>query len=183
MADFIKAIDISTVKDAQSGDEGAVCRLTASFSPVIRAISNSYFLYGGDSEDLYQIGLIAFFDAIKKFDSTKSSDFTKFAKVCIHSKIIDAIKEANRKKHSPLNTAVGFDRVDAVGSVDPEKLFLIREQLIAVYSAIDVKLSDYEKRVLNLYIDGFSYKEIAKRIGKSPKSVDNAISRIRNKLV
>ena len=181
MSDLIN--DISIIEKAAAGDENAVCYLTEQFSPIINGITRSYFLYGGDSEDLYQIGLIAFYDAVKKFDSTKNSDFVKFAKVCIHSRIIDAIKEANRKKHSPLNTAVGFDNVDAVGSVDPEKRFLIREQLLAVYSAIDVKLSDYEKRVLNLYVDGLSYREIAARTGKSVKSVDNAIARRRSKLV
>lgn len=181
MADLIN--DISIIEKARDGDENAVGYLTSSFAPVIRAISRAYFLYGGDSEDLYQIGLIAFYDAIKKFDGAKNGDFVKFAKICIHSRIIDAIKEANRKKHSPLNTAVGFDKIDEVGSVDPEELFLAREQLLGVYSAIDVKLSDYEKRVLNLYIDGLSYKEIAARVGKSAKSVDNAISRIRSKLI
>ena len=103
-------------------------------------------------------------------------------KICVHSKIIDAIKEANRKKHSPLNTAVGIDNVQVVSSMDPEKRFIVREQLLSVYSAIDFKLSDYEKRVLNLYIDGLSYKEIAARVGTSLKSVGNAISRIRHKL-
>lgn len=181
MSDLVN--DISIIEKAREGDENAVSYLTSQFAHVIRGITRSYFLYGGDSDDLYQIGLIAFYDAVKKFDGTKNSDFVKFAKVCIHSKIIDAIKESNRKKHSPLNTAVGFDKLDAVGSVDPEKLFLAREQLLAVYSAIDVKLSSYEKRVLNLYVDGFSYKEISARIGKSVKSVDNAISRIRSKLI
>ena len=181
MSDLIN--DISIIEKARLGDENAISQLTGEFSSVIRGISRSYFIYGGDSDDLYQIGLIAFYDAIKRFDSTKNGDFVRFAKVCIHSRIIDAIKEANRKKHSPLNTAVGFDKVDAVSSDDPEKLFLTREQLFAVYSAIDVKLSDYEKRVLNLYIDGLSYKEIAASVGKSVKSVDNAISRIRDKLV
>ncbi len=181
MADF--KFDLSILEKAKNGDANALDSLTSCFSPVIRAISGSYFLYGGDSEDLYQIGLIAFYDAVKKFDLSKNTDFTRFAKVCIHSRIMDAIREANRKKHSPLNTAVGFENIDAVSSVDPEKLFLAREQLLTVYSQIEAKLSDYEKLVLNLYVDGLSYKEIARRVGKSVKSVDNAITRIRNKLI
>lgn len=173
----------SILQRAKNNDDGAVSILTKEFAGVIGGISKSYFIYGGDSDDLYQIGMIGFYDAIKKYDSTKNDDFIKFAKICIHSNIIDAIKEANRKKHSPLNTAVGIEGINAISSIDPEKRFIVREQLLSVYSAIDFKLSDYEKGVLNLYIDGLSYKEIAERIGTNAKSVANAISRIRNKLV
>lgn len=176
-------LDTAIFERAKNNDEGAIAVLVRQFSPVIRAISHSYFLYGGDDEDLYQLGLIGFYDAVQRYDKDKNDDFAKFAKVCIHSKIIDAIKESNRKKHSPLNTAVGFETVDAVGFDDPEKIFLVREQLLSVYSAIDFKLSDYEKLVLNMYVDGFSYKEISQRVGKDVKSVTNAICRIRNKLV
>ncbi len=176
-------LDTAIFERAKNNDEGAIAALVRQFSPVIHAISRSYFLYGGDSDDLYQLGLIGFYEAIQKFDNEKNVDFARFAKVCIHSKIIDAIKESNRKKHSPLNTAVGFETLDAVGDGDPEKIFLVREQLLSVYSAIDFKLSDYEKSVLNMYIDGFSYKEISQRVGKDVKSVTNAICRIRNKLI
>ncbi len=181
---MLQPVEFDTIiNQAKNGDEIALGKLIKEFSSIISGISKSYFLYGGDIEDLYQIGLIGFYDAIQKFDFTKNDNFTKFAKICIHSKIIDAIKEANRKKHSPLNTAVGIDNVSITSSIDPEKRFIVREQLLSVYSAIDVRLSDYEKKVLNLYIDGLSYKDIATRIGTTPKSVDNAISRIRNKLV
>lgn len=173
----------SILQQAKNGDETAVSRLTAYFSPVISSISKSYFIYGGDSDDLYQLGLIGFYESIKKFDFSKNGDFEKFAKVCIHSKIIDAIKEASRKKHSPLNNAVGIDGIETAGSISPEERFIIREQLLSVYTAIDFKLSDYEKRVLNLYVDGLSYKEIASITGKNEKSVGNAITRIRSKLV
>lgn len=173
----------SIIALAKLGDERAIEEITSEFSGVLYAIAGSYFIYGGDIDDLYQIALIALNDAIIKYDPVKNPDFFKFAKICIHNKIIDAIKEANRKKHSPLNTAVDINNISAVGSTDPEKQFLVREQLLAIYSAIDVKLSDYEKKVLNFYIDGLSYKEIAKRLRVSPKSVGNAISRIRSKLV
>ena len=172
----------SLLNKAKSGDDSAVLALTNEFSNVMKAISNSYFIYGGDSDDLYQLALIGFYEAIKKYDGTKNVDFAKFAKICIHSKILDAIKEANRKKHSPLNTAVGIDNVSVVSNMDPEKRFIVREQLLSVYSAIDFKLSDYEKDVLDLFIDGLSYKEIATRIGTTEKSVANAINRIRKKL-
>ena len=176
-------LDTAILERARQNDEGAISQLVEDFSSVIRGISQSYFIYGGDSDDLYQLGLIGFYEAIKAYDPSKSVEFSKFAKVCIHNKIMDAIKESGRKKHSPLNTAVGFDSDYAVESRDPEKIFLVREQLLSVYSAIDFKLSDYEKSVLNMYIDGFSYKDISQRVGKSVKSVSNAISRIRNKLI
>lgn len=176
-------LDTAILERARDNDQDAISRLVADFSSIVRSISQSYFIYGGDGDDLYQLGLIGFYDAIRNYDPSRNVEFTKFAKVCIHNKIMDAIKESNRKKHSPLNTAVGFDSIDAVVTTDPEKIFLVREQLLSVYSAIDFKLSDYEKTVLNMYIDGFSYKDISQRMGKSVKSVSNAISRIRNKLI
>lgn len=176
-------LDSTILERARLGDESAIEALTKQFTPIITAISRSYFILGGDSDDLFQLGMIGFYEAIKSYDATKNVAFEKYAKVCIHNKILDAIKESGRKKHSPLNTAVGFDKVDAATTTDPEKIFLIREQLLSVYTAIDFKLSDYEKLVLNLYIDGFSYSEIAKRVGKSVKSVSNAVARIRNKLI
>ncbi len=176
-------LDTAIFERACNNDEGAITQLVAEFSPVIRSISRSYFIYGGDGDDLYQIGLIGFYDAIKKYDIQKNTDFSKFAKVCIHNKLLDAIKESSRKKHSPLNNAVGFDNTIIADGTNPEKLFLVREQLLSVYSKIDFKLSDYEKSVLNYYIDGFSYTEIAQRMGKTAKSVANAITRIRNKLI
>ena len=171
------------LKKAKEDDQQSIELLTKEFGGVIKGISKSYFIYGGDSDDLYQIGLIGFYEAIKKYESTKNDDFIKFAKICIHNKILDAIKEANRKKHSPLNTAVGIDSVSMESSVDPEKRFIVREQLLSVYSAIDFSLSEFEKEVLNHYVDGLSRSEIAERMGTTVKSVSNALSRIRNKLV
>lgn len=172
----------SNLLKAKKNDQRAISELTSQFSDVLRAIAGSYFIYGGDTDDLYQISLIAFNDAIIKFDFSKNKDFLKFAKICVHNKIIDAIKESNRKKHSPLNNALDIDNVSPVNYVDPEKEFIIREQLNDIYSAIDIKLSDYEKEVLTLYIDGLSNKEIASRMQTTQKSIANAIYRIRNKL-
>lgn len=172
----------SILQQAKAGNESAIEFLATQFSPIIRSISKSYFLSGGDSEDLYQLGLIGFYESIKRFDFEKNVDFIKFAKLCIHSKIMDAIKEASRKKHSPLNTAVGIDNINAVSVADPEAQFIVREQLLSVYAKIDVKLSEYEKLVLSLYVDGLSYAKIGEMLGKSTKSVANAITRIRNKL-
>ncbi len=176
-------LDTAILAKARNNDEAAIASLVKQFSPIIRAISRSYFIYGGDGEDLYQMGLIGFYDALKSFDETKNVEFTKYAKVCIHNKILDAVKESTRKKHLPLNNAVEYDTIKDADGTDPEKIFLVREQLLSVYSAIDFKLSDYEKYVLNMYIDGFSYPEISQRVGKSVKSVTNAIARIRNKLI
>lgn len=178
-----KTIEKNIYEKARTGDEVAMSELVNSFSPLISSIAGSYFMYGGDNDDLYQIGLIGFSEAVKRYDADKNVDFYKYAKICIHSKIIDAIKEANRKKHSPLNTAVDFDEVNIVSSIDPEQQVIVREQLLSVYSQMDIKLSEYEKQIINLYIEGLSYKEISERIGTSVKSVSNAIGRIRSKLV
>lgn len=178
-----KITDKNLFKNAKNGDETAMSELVSIFSPLIKSIAGSYYMCGGDGDDLYQLGLIGFSEAVKRYDSDKDVDFYKYAKICIHSKIIDAIKEANRKKHSPLNTAVDFEKVDVISSIDPETQVIVREQLLSVYSQMDIKLSDYEKQVINLYVDGLSYKEISERIGTTVKSVSNAISRIRSKLV
>lgn len=176
-------VDINTLRKAREGDDSAVKTLAARFDGVIRGIAGSYSIPGADAEDRYQIALIGFYDAVQRFDAAKSSGFARFARICINSRLIDACKEAERKKNMPLNTAVGYDEMPLAGSVDPEKALLIKEELLSVYAAIDVKLSDYEKLVLNLYIDGLSNKEIAARTGKTVKSVSNAVARIRRKIV
>ncbi len=176
-------VDVSLVEQAKNGNEQAMETLAGMFSRMIRATARSYFLPGGDADDLFQIGMIGFYDAVKSYGSGENCAFETYARVCVHNRILDAVRESGRKKHLPLNTAVDFDKTHAKVGDDPESIVILRERLDGVLSDIEGKLSDLEKQVLRMYVDGYSYREIAARIGKNTKAVDNAVSRIRAKLI
>ena len=179
----IAGFDIELVRRAQAGDENAQAKVIRYFFPMVRKISRSYFIYGGDYEDIFQEGLIGLLGAIRSYDRAKSDNFVKYAKLCVNRSIMSAIKSAGRKKHLPLNSSVDITGETALSYDDPEETVIIRERLGAVNSKIDSRLSELEKNVLDLYLDGLSYKEISVRLGKSAKAVENAIWRIRNKLL
>ena len=167
---------------AKKDDQDAFNEITKYFYPIIKNIASSYFIYGGDENDIIQEGFIGLYNAVRSYDDQKNDSFEKYAKICIHRSIITAIKSASRKKHSPLNDYIEIDKQDVISNDNPEKLVLNREKILLIYEKIDVELSDFEKSVLELFIDGYSYKEIAIKLKKPVKSVDNAIARIRSKL-
>ncbi len=168
---------------AMENEPDATGQVFAIFSPLVRTIAASYFLMGGDEEDLYQEGLIGLMQALRSFDAQKCDSFVKYAKICIHRSILSAIRFAARKKHEPLNSSVEIPDETPLSTGDPEETVLLREKMISLYSLIDVKLSEKEKSVLDLYIEGLSHKEIAARLSITPKAVENALTRIRNKFI
>ena len=175
--------DAALLAGAMQNEPQATGQVFARFAPLVRTIAASYFLMGGDEEDLYQEGLIGLMQALRTYDAQKCDSFVKYAKICIHRSMLTAIKAAARKKHEPLNLSVQIpeDTTQSVG--DPEERVLMREKLISLYAMIDVKLSEKEKSVLDLYVEGFSQKEIAAALSITPKAVDNALTRIRNKFI
>lgn len=166
------------------------------YKPLVVTVAKKYFMVGGDNEDLVQEGMIGLLGAINSYDSSKNNNFTIYAKTLIERKIINAIKIANSKKHSFLNEGLPLDNQGDVISEDdqgfkipakynknsPDKKIINLEDIKSLLKDMTKNLSDFEKKVLNLYIFGYSYKEIAKEFDKSPKSIDNAINRIKNKL-
>lgn len=159
--------------------------------------SKSYFLMGASKDDVIQEGMIGLFKAIRDYNPNKEASFYSFADLCITRQMITAVKAATRQKHMPLNSYVSLnkpsyqdddERPDLIDSVssgrisNPEALFIGQENLHIIEHELVHKLSHFEKKVLQLYIDGVNYVEIGERLGKSSKSIDNALQRIKKKV-
>ena len=162
----------------------------------MRGKGRTYFLIGADKEDIIQEGMIGLFKAIRDFDPDKQAQFRSFAELCVTRQMITAIKSATRQKHIPLNTYISLSRpvyedesektlLDLVSLhyvSDPEQIFINEENLGNTEKEINDILSDLEKSVLELYINGKSYAEIGAVLHKEPKSIDNAIQRVKHKI-
>ena len=180
---------------AASGDRIAEEALVMRYHRLVRICARPYFLAGGDSEDLIQEGMVGLLAAIREYDSGKAASFRTFAEVCIKNRLISVIKAAARDKHIPLNNYVSFETPLFSGNgdhyaygaadqlqEDPEAILLGREAFQERMRALEGQLSGFEANILRLYLNGLSYSEIAAEVNKSPKSVDNAVQRIRRKL-
>lgn len=180
---------------AASGDRIAEEALVMRYHRLVRICVRPYFLAGGDSEDLIQEGMVGLLAAIREYDSGKAASFRTFAEVCIKNRLISVIKAAARDKHIPLNNYVSFETPLFSGNgdhyaygaadqlqEDPEAILLGREAFQERMRALEGQLSGFEASILRLYLNGLSYSEIAAEVNKSPKSVDNAVQRIRRKL-
>ena len=193
---YKNAKDEELVLMAQNGDEAAQEYLLDKYKSLVRAKSRAYFLIGADSEDIIQEGMIGLFKAIKEYDPEKASSFHGFADLCITRQMLTAIKSATRKKHSPLNNYVSvdqpkfekggiealFDTVQNLRIVDPEEHLIGEEEYEQIITFLNENLSSLEKTVIGLYLNGYSYQQIAQKLNRSPKSIDNAIQRIKHKL-
>ena len=180
---------------SQRGDKAATDRLLNKYSPLVKKISGRYFLIGADHDDLIQEGMIGLFKAVRDYSPDKSTSFRSFSELCITRQILTAIKNATRQKHAPLNSYVSLDGpvyddgydvtlMDIIGrsdTVNPEDIVISRERFNAIGSRIGKFLSKLECEVLLYYLRGESYTDIAARLGKDPKAIDNALQRIRRK--
>ncbi|MCI8474572.1 MAG: sigma-70 family RNA polymerase sigma factor [Oscillospiraceae bacterium] len=179
---------------AVDGDRIAEEHLAARYSRLVRICARPYFLAGGDSEDLIQEGMIGLLSAIRGFQPDRGSTFRTYAEICIRHRLYSAVKSAAGGKHSPLNQSVSidsslFEEVSSSYSYgerslpagDPEDMLISREDREIQLKGLREKLSGYEKIILDFYLDGLSCQEIAQKTGKTFKSVDNAVQRIRRK--
>ena len=169
------------------GDRTAEEALVLRYHRVVRMCARPYFLAGGDSEDLIQEGNLGLLAAIREYDPERAASFRTYAEVCIKNRLVSAIKAASRDKHTPLNNSVSFETPLFPGAPgqqaeDPEEIVLSRESFRERMGALKDQLSGFEASILRLYLNGLSYSEIAAEVNKSPKSVDNAVQRIRRKL-
>lgn len=174
-------------------DSGAEEYLLKKYKHLVRAKAASYFLIGADREDIVQEGMLGLFKAIRDYRPGRGN-FYAFAELCITRQIISAVKAATRLKHAPLNSAVSlqstFDQSERsleqmllpTQSNDPEAILMQRQQYDSMHQAMLQLLSPLEKEVLSMYLKGMSYQEIAQKLHRSEKSVDNALQRIKNKL-
>ena len=175
---------------ASNGDSQAEEILIEKYNRLVKICSRPFFLAGGDSEDLIQEGMMGLLSAIRQFDPARDTAFKTYAESCIRNRLISAIRSASRFKHTPLNESVSFEspmfddsQAHPSGLMrDPEELIIARERLDEVNSMLSGSLSQLEKKVLEYYLSGLSYQEIADAVSKTPKSIDNAVQRIRKKL-
>jgi RNA polymerase sporulation-specific sigma factor len=189
--------DEDLVLAARGGDDASLCELLTKYRAFARVKARSYFLVGADREDIVQEGMIGLFKAIRDFNPAMETSFRAFAELCVTRQIITAIKTATRHKHGPLNNYVSFERplageddgdrtlADVLPSStisDPADLVISAERIRALQAHFDEVLSDLETEVLRLYVDGKSYQEIAERLQRHVKSIDNALQRIKRKL-
>lgn len=152
------------------------------FAPLIKTISHSYFLKGGDIEDLMQEGYIALYHATRSFDAAKNNDFEKYAKICIHRAMINAIKSDARQKNTVLSFAVEYTEDLPLADISAEEAVLGREKLLNVYERIEDALTPTERKILSMVIDGQTHKQIGAALGKTPKAIESTLARIRGKL-
>ena len=188
--------DEDIVEVFRGGDSGALEYLINKYRNFVRAKARSYFLIGADREDIVQEGMIGLYKAIRDFKGDKLSSFKAFAELCITRQIITAIKTATRQKHIPLNSYVSLDKpiydedsdrtlMDVICGtqvLDPEELIINQEEFMGLEDKMAEILSDLERKVLMLYLDGRSYQEIAEDLKRHVKSIDNALQRVKRKL-
>lgn len=188
--------DEDIVEVFRGGDSGALEYLINKYRNFVRAKARSYFLIGADREDIVQEGMIGLYKAIRDFKGDKLSSFKAFAELCITRQIITAIKTATRQKHIPLNSYVSLDKpiydedsdrtlMDVICGtqvLDPEELIINQEEFTGIEDKMAEILSDLERKVLMLYLDGRSYQEIAEDLKRHVKSIDNALQRVKRKL-
>ena len=171
----------------QNGTSAAGDILAHRYRKLVRCCAHPYFLAGGDSEDLLQEGMFGLIKAMREFRADREASFQTFAEVCIRSRLCSVIRASRAGKHSPLNESVPLnafllDAQPQYSQLDPEDLLIDREKAAALLNQVRSQLSELEVRVLDLYLDGCSCGEIAATVGKSYKSVDNAVQRILRKI-
>lgn len=203
MIEYHELDDDSMIHLIRENDAKAMDGLIRRYRGLVKREARKMYLIGSDEEDLIQEGMIGLFQAIRDYEPENGSSFAAFAKLCVRRQMYTAVTASNRKKHQPLNTYVSFDEPvftenssergyreqtmeDLICAdekdTNPEKIILDREQADMIESIIVERLSGYEKKVLNLYLEGRSYDSIAAELSRTRKAVDNAIQRIRRKI-
>lgn len=184
------------IKLAKSGNKYAIEKILSNHKQLVNSVVRKYFLIGGDIDDLTQEGMIALYNAILSYDQEKNSSFEAYAHMVVERHIISTIKQFNNKKNLPLNEAVNvnnqgtilIDEEREVGFMlqstkpNPEIELENLDTYNELMSKIKETLSNYENEVLSYYLEGYSYIDIANKLNETPKSVDNALNRIKNKL-
>ncbi|PKR83096.1 RNA polymerase sporulation sigma factor SigH [Heyndrickxia camelliae] len=188
--------DEQLIESVHNGESEALDYLIHKYRNFVRAKARSYFLIGADKEDIIQEGMIGLYKAIRDYKEDKLTSFKAFAELCITRQIITAIKTATRQKHIPLNSYVSLDKpiydeesdrtlmdvITGAKILNPEELIINREKYDNIEGKITELLSDLERKVLALYLDGQSYQEISEELNRHVKSIDNALQRVKRKL-
>ena len=179
--------DESLCAQAAAGDRRAEESLVVRYNRLVRMCARPYFLAGGDSEDLIQEVMLGLWKAVRDYVPDRGASFKTFAQTCVKNSMLTAVKTAAGKHHIPLNDSVPFetllfDRGEQLAVSDPETMYIDQEATQAQLDQFYSKLSGFEAKVLDLFLNGLSYAEIADQVDRPAKSVDNAVQRIRRKL-
>jgi RNA polymerase sporulation-specific sigma factor len=182
---------------AKQGHADAYDRIVRRYYGFVRLKASSYFLAGGDSDDLIQEGLVGLYKAVRDYRTDRESSFRNFAELCITRQIITAVKTATRNKHTPLNQYVSFSSTPAGAGEDvptldqtlpgptvqdPVNQVISSEELRSLVGCLSGALSELESRVLSLYLDGHSYEQVGEQLSCDTKTVDNALQRVKRKV-
>jgi len=196
-SDYEQTSDEELIDRLRSGEERITDYICDKYKNLVRSKAKSMFILGGDNEDLIQEGMIGLFKAVRDYDSGRDASFYTFADLCISRQMYTAVQASQRQKHIPLNTYVSFyansnesdkeenNLLEALvdpTELNPEQMFLDKERVTYLEQMIEQELSTFEKQVLDLYMTGMSYVQIAKVLGRDEKSTDNALQRLKSKI-
>ena len=186
--------DEELIEQLRSGDEKIMDYILDKYKPLVRKKANAMYLIGGDTDDLIQEGMIGLFKAIRDYNQEKESSFYHFAELCIGRQIYTVVEASNRKKHAPLNSYVSLysgtnedgvvlaDSLTSSAMENPEQMMIDQENLFLFMEKLKGCLSKMEREVLDYYLAGLNYVQIADQMGKSAKAIDNALQRIKAKI-
>jgi len=193
--DFNNMTDTEIISFARNGNDGAMDFILHKYSYLAKAKSRAYFLVGAEHEDLIQEGMIGLYKAVKDYNPAKTPFFFSFAELCITRQILTAVKTATRQKHQPLNSYISLNKpikgeetrtladiLYLYSNRNPEEMIISKETTVDLMSHINNNLSKMENEVLTLYLKGEDYMHISELLEKSPKSIDNALQRIKKKI-
>ena len=188
MCEYSKYTDEELIVMFHQGQSGIEDYLMEKYKNLVRTKARAMYLIGGETDDLIQEGMIGLFKAIRDFDESKEASFMTFARLCIERQLYRAIEASNRLKNQPLNYYVSLSDTESESDLiqnweeSPESIVLDREHVKDIMRKIRLTCSPFENHVLDLYIKGYDYRKIAEMMDKSPKSIDNALQRIRAKI-
>lgn len=185
--------DEKLIEMCRQGNQTALNTIMNKYKPLVIKKARSLFLMGGETEDLIQEGMIGLFKAVQDYKADKSVSFSNFARLCIERQMYTAVTMASRKKHSPLNGYISLsgsvdgEKEEALEStadmaLSPEEAVIDRERMQLIGHKLDEHLSALESEVMSLYLEGYSYAQMAEKLGRKEKSIDNALRRIQSKL-
>lgn len=186
--------DEQLIEQLRDGDNRIMDYILDKYKPLVLGKANAMYLIGGDTDDLIQEGMIGLFKAIRDYRAERESSFFHFAELCITRQLYSAVEASNRKKHVPLNTYVSFytrnseeskslaETLPTDAMNNPEQLVIDQENVRMFWENLKKRLSSMEREVLDEYLSGLNYRQIAEKMGKSPKAIDNALSRIKSKV-
>ena len=186
--DYDTCTDEELIARLRAGEREITDYLIDKYKSLVRTRARALYLVGGDHEDLIQEGMRGLFKAVRDYKPGKEASFATFAGLCIDRQMYSAVASSQRQKHQPLNSFVSLSEpvseqeLRLVDEETPEEIMISRENVIGMHERIKERLSKFEYQVLELYLKGYDYTQIAEKLGKQPKAIDNALQRIRSKV-